>query len=175
METSYDGYLPQVLQNHAQMQRKPRGRAMKPLWWITAVISDQSLSSDERALLIWFGTRAAKWEYHVPEVTAGMGWGRQKYQRTLASLKAAGRLKTEHIHDRFGRIVETKLSLLTDNNRRAENQASGKGNRRADCKASGPRAENQASRRKTLLKAESRATFADVTHPQFSERGGRDV
>lgn len=148
---------------------------MKPLWWITSVVSNERLSSDERALLVWFGTRPAKWVYRVPDVMIGMGWGRQKYQRTLAGLKEAGWLKTEHIHDRFGRIIETKLSILAEKNRRAENQASGKADRRVDSKASGRRAENQASIRNIKTGEDFEAAVQSITHPQFLNRGAHDA
>ena len=84
---------------------------MKPISWIKRVLADTRLPLDTRALLAWLGTRPAGWRYSVDEAVQASGVERKKYQRMLATLKAAGWVVAEHKRDRFGRIKFTKLTL----------------------------------------------------------------
>lgn len=84
---------------------------MKPRWWVLRVINDSSLPCDARTLLLWLGLRPAGWRYSVDEAVRAMGVERKKYQRLLATLKAAGWIVVERPRDRHGCIKFTRLVI----------------------------------------------------------------
>jgi len=121
---------------------------MMPRGWMIGVIQDNRLSADARALIIFVGSRPARWRYSVEECRRVLLFGRQKYQKIMREAKDAGYVTVTQPKDGKGRLEPAILTVHYTP--RAENQTPENATPRDDLKAFGPRVENQPSRARIM-------------------------
>lgn len=84
---------------------------MKPRWWIVSMLRDARLSPEARCLLGFLGTQPAGWRYNVDECRRYTRFGRNKHFEAMNEIEAAGYIAREHVRNKRGRIIYTRLNI----------------------------------------------------------------